>query len=202
VIFPWILERIDGPEIQAMRTQCVANAEGHVLEIGLGTGKTLPLYSPRVTSLAAIEPFLGINDTLRQRMNDVSFPIELRRAAGESIPFEQDRFDSVVVSLVLCSVRDSEQVLAEIHRVLKPGGRLLFFEHVASEEPGHRRWQERLNPLQRWVGCGCNLNRSTAETIQRAGFTIEQLDRRISREMPLLPNLFPLIVGSARKPTA
>jgi ubiquinone/menaquinone biosynthesis C-methylase UbiE len=198
-IFPWILEQLDGPEITALRAQCIGEAAGDVLEIGLGTGKTLPHYSPKVISLTAVEPNLGMKSRLDRRIAEASFPVDVQIGTGESLPFEDQRFDSVCVSLVLCSARDPLQVVREIRRVLKPGGTFHFFEHVASTDEATRRWQNRLNGIQRWIGCGCHLNRPTSETIVSAGMKIESLDRRISKEMPIAPSLFPLIVGTARK---
>lgn len=198
-IFPWILEQIEGPEITSLRAQCVGGASGEVLEIGLGTGKTLPHYSPLVTSLTAIEPNPGMKSILERRIAETSFPVDVHIVTGESLPFDDRRFDSACVSLVLCSAQDPLQVVREIRRVLKPGGTFHFFEHVSSTDEGIRRWQNRLNGLQRWIGCGCHLNRPTSETIESAGMKIESLDRRISKEMPIAPSLFPLIVGTARK---
>lgn len=201
-VFPWILERIDGPEIQALRSRCVARAEGRVLEIGLGTGKTLPHYGPNVESLVALEPRIGMTPSLRERLSGASFPVEVVEAAGESIPFRDESFDAVVISMVLCSVDLPSQVLAEVSRVLRPGGRFHFLEHVASEKPSYLKWQHRLNGLQRIIGCGCNLNRRTVDEVQTAGLIIEEMERHVSKEMPFIPELFPLVVATARKATS
>jgi ubiquinone/menaquinone biosynthesis C-methylase UbiE len=140
-----------------------------------------------------------MNRRLAERMKGISFPIELVPADGQRLDFANDSFDTVVVSLVLCTVPNPSDMLAEMFRVLRPGGQYLFFEHVASEDPKHRRWQDRLNPLQRLIGCGCNLNRETANLIEQAGFVIDREDRHITSEVPFNPELFPFISGRAVK---
>lgn len=198
-VFPWILEHVEGPEINELRGRCAEAAAGDVLEIGLGTGKTLHHYTSNVRSLTAIEPNVGMRKKLAERMAAAPIPITLVEAAGEKLPFDEARFDSVVLSLVMCTVDDPSRVLAEIRRVLKPGGRFHFFEHVASTTPKYRGWQDRLNWLQRIIGCGCNLNRDTESEIIQAGFEMESVERRISKDMPLVPELFPLVCGVAVK---
>lgn len=199
-VFPWIIEQIDGPEIQELRARCVAAARGDVLEIGLGTGKTVSHYGSSVRTLTAIEPNCGMRRRLDARLATAPLPVRLVQASGESLPFQDAQFDSVVVSLVLCSVQQPERVLAEIWRVLRPGGRFCYFEHVASDNPKHRRWQDRLNWLQRWIGCGCNLNRETESAICAAGFQIEDNERRVSKDMPIQPEWFPLVRGVGVRP--
>lgn len=198
-VFPWILEQIEGPEIRAMRQACVAPAQGDVLEIGLGTGKTIPEYGPAVRSLSAVEPNIGMRKRLDERIASASFPIDLVESAGESLPYQDDQFDSVVVSLVLCSVREPTAVIAEIRRVLKPGGTFHFFEHVANDDPSVRRWQNRMNWLQRIVGCGCNLNRDTRQAIEAGGFEITSMERCITTDISSVPHWFPFIFGHAKK---
>jgi ubiquinone/menaquinone biosynthesis C-methylase UbiE len=199
-VFPWILERIEGPEIHELRRRCVSEAGGDVLEIGLGTGKTLPHYGRAVRSLTAVEPNVGMRRALESRIAAAGVPVQLVQAAGERLPFDDERFDCVVLSLVLCTVDDPQATLGEIRRVLKPGGRCTFFEHVASEDAKSRRWQNRLNWIQRIVGCGCNLNRDSERAMRDAGFRIESAERRISRDMPINPRLFPFVLGVAVKP--
>lgn len=196
-VFPWILERIDGPEIQRLRKECLVGVEGNVLEIGLGTGMMLPHYPATIHSLTAVEPNVGMKRRLNERIAIAPFPVHLHEATGESLPFPDDRFDAVVVALVLCSVSDPARVLQEIRRVLRPGGTYHFLEHVISDNPAYVKWQHRLNGLQRLIGCGCNLNRPTGRYIAEAGFEISTLDRQVAREMPLAPDLFPFIAGIA-----
>ena len=196
VVFPWFLDWFEGPEIRALRARCVAGARGRVLEIGFGTGGTLPHYGSEVESITAVEPSGGMNRRARERIERSEIPVTIVPQAGEGLPFEDRSFDTVVTSLVLCSVSDPKQVLMETRRVLRADGRYQFLEHVAATEAGPRRWQERLNGLSRVLGCGCNLNRETEAMIRDAGFRIARIDREHSRAMPVT-SLYPLIVGAA-----
>ena len=140
---------------------------------------------------------VGMNRLAADRLAAVSFPTKLVPLAGERLPFDDASFDEVVVTLTLCSVDDPGQVLAEMRRVLKPGGRYHFFEHVAADDPWYRRLQEWLNPLQRVLGCGCNMNRETERSIADAGFTLETIERLVTPGAPVHPPLFPMILGVA-----
>jgi SAM-dependent methyltransferase len=127
-------------------------------------------------------------------------PAEMINAPAETLPFADGRFDTVVSTLVLCTVRDQPQALREIRRVLAPGGQLLFIEHVRSQDPRVARWQDRLNPLNRIVANGCNCNRSTLEAIRTAGFTLMDVFRGELQKAPSFVR--PLVVGSARSSAA
>jgi ubiquinone/menaquinone biosynthesis C-methylase UbiE len=125
--------------------------------------------------------------------------VEVASASLESLPWDASSFDAVVGMLVLCSVADASAALAEIHRVLRPGGALVFLEHVAAErEPGRLRWQRRIEPLWRRIAGNCHLTRRTADTIRAAGFMIEREQREsIRKAMPLVR---PSVRGVARRP--
>ncbi len=199
-IFPWLLDRaLSHPRIMARRAALVAGACGDVLEIGFGSGATLPFYDPvQVRRLTVVEPSEGMNRRAAARLAASPVPIRSVPGAGEQLPFADAAFDTVVCCLTLCSVHDVGQVLAEVRRVLKPGGRFLFLEHVLSDDPQQRRWQQRLNPVQRVVGVGCNLNRPSAELVRAAGFTLEPMP--VQEEEPAfgaLKTLTPLVMGSA-----
>ncbi|MFZ4689726.1 MAG: class I SAM-dependent methyltransferase [Polymorphobacter sp.] len=191
-IFPWLLDRTLGhPRIEARRAALVGQAVGEVLEIGFGSGATLPFYDPaKVTRLTVVEPSEGMNKRAAGRLATSPVPVTSVPGAGERLPFGDASFDTVVTCLTLCSVQDVPQVLAEIRRVLRPGGQFLFLEHVLSEDAGRQRWQRRLTPLQRVVGVGCHLDRDSAAMVRTAGFGLAPL---VQEEEPAFGAMAPLV---------
>jgi SAM-dependent methyltransferase len=127
-----------------LRRNALAPARGRVLEIGGGTGFNLPHYPADIEQLIVTEPAPGMLERARRRAAASDLPVTVQQASAESLPFEDSSFDTVVSTLVLCSVHDVDRAVAEIHRVLRPGGQLLFFEHVRSDDPRRARWQDRL----------------------------------------------------------
>jgi len=123
-------------------------------------------------------------------------PVEVSDAAGESLPFRDASFDVVVSTLVLCTVRDVDATLAEVRRVLRPGGRFVFVEHVRKTGDAGR-WQDRLRPLWSFVMGGCQLNRNTVDAIERAGLRIDKIEA--NRPKPMPPFAWPVMVGEARR---
>jgi len=177
------------------REQLVATLEGDVLEIGAGTGLNIPHYR-QARRVVALEPDLAYTRRLRERAAESSVPVEIVEGAAEALPFPDSSFDHVVATLALCSVSDLGLSLAEILRVLRPGGSLEFLEHVRGEG-GVARWQDRLTPIQRRVADGCRLNRDTAKEIEAAGLRVERIERfRLPAGHPLVR---PAIQGSALK---
>lgn len=181
--------------LSALRQRLLAEAGGRVLEIGAGTGANLPFYTARVESLTLVEPEAPMVRRLARRIAEQDRDVEVIEAAAERLPFEDGRFDTAVSTLVLCTVRDQARALAEIRRVLAPGGRLLFIEHVRADDPRLARWQDRLNGINRIVAHGCNCNRSTVDAMRRAGFAITSLTRDRLPKAP--PFLRPLVLGVA-----
>jgi SAM-dependent methyltransferase len=159
------------------RRELLAEATGRVIEIGAGTGLNFGHYPPAVSEVVAIEPDPHMLRRAREALSGAPVPVEVRRVRAESLPFADGEFDTAVSTLVLCSVRDPEAALGELRRVLRPDGLLLFFEHVRSQEPGHARWQDRLDRPWGWVAGGCHPNRDTAVSIERAGFRFRSLQR-------------------------
>jgi ubiquinone/menaquinone biosynthesis C-methylase UbiE len=201
-IFPWLLDKALGhPNIMRRRQALVGQAAGAVLEIGFGSGATLPFYDPaKVTSLTVVEPSDGMNRRAAAHLASSPVPIKSVPGAGERLNFADASFDTVVCCLTLCSVQDVGQVLAEVKRVLKPGGAFLFMEHVLSDDLERQRWQQRLNPVQRVVGVGCNLNRASAELVKAAGFRLDPMPvQEEERAFGALKTLTPLVMGCAIK---
>jgi ubiquinone/menaquinone biosynthesis C-methylase UbiE len=155
----------------------LASATGRVIEVGAGTGLNLPHYPTAVTEVVALEPDPHMFRRLVAAMGDAAVPVRVARASAEALPFDDATVDAVVMSLVLCSVPDVDEALAEARRVLEPGGRLLFFEHVRADDPRFARWQDRLERPWGVVGGGCHPNRDTLAAIRAAGFEVQEVER-------------------------
>jgi len=184
--------------VAELRRSLLAGASGRVLEIGAGTGANLPHYTAGLESLVLTEPESPMLRRLQVKAREHVPEAELLQASAEDLPFEDDSFDAVVSTLVLCGVDDQPRALREARRVLRPGGRLLFLEHVRADDPGLARFQDRMNWLNRLV-VGCDCNRSTLATIEAERFEVSQLDRTT---MPKAPKFVrPLIVGTATAPS-
>ena len=178
------------------RAVLLADARGRVLELGAGTGANVDLYPDAVTELVLAEPA----EPMAERLEAKHPHATVVRAPAEELPFDDDSFDTVVATLVLCTVRDVDRTVAEIARVLKPDGQLLFLEHIRSDNERMARWQHRLNPIQKRVACGCHLDRPTPDTLTAAGFGMERLEHG---ELPKAPPFVrPLAVGVATPPSA
>jgi ubiquinone/menaquinone biosynthesis C-methylase UbiE len=180
--------------VRALRQDLLADAFGRVLEIGAGTGINLPHYDGNVASLVITEPEPAMLRRLQQKAREQAPLAKVLRAPAEDLPFEDGTFDTVVSTLVLCGVDDQERALREARRVLRPGGRLLFMEHVRSDDPALARFQDRMNWLNRLI-VDCDCNRPTLTTIERAGFHVSRLDRTTLPKAPKFVR--PLIVGAA-----
>jgi ubiquinone/menaquinone biosynthesis C-methylase UbiE len=179
----------------AHRQQLLARATGRVLEIGGGTGANLRHYGPGVETLTVTEPEEPMLKRLRKKASTEAPHVVLVQAPAEELPFEDDSFDTAVSRLVLCGVDDQSRALGELRRVLKPGGTLLFIEHVRSDDPGLARLQDRVNGLNNFV-VGCDCNRRTLDSIRAAGFEVGDVEHTT---MPRSPRFVsPLIVGEAR----
>jgi ubiquinone/menaquinone biosynthesis C-methylase UbiE len=178
----------------ALRQNLLAEASGRVLEIGAGTGLNIPYYNGRIDSLVVTEPEPAMIRRLERAAHAHAPVPQVVAAPAENLPFDDDSFDTVVSTLVLCGVDDQVRALGEARRVLRPGGRLLFLEHVRSDDPALARFQDRMNWLNRLV-VQCDCNRQTLAIIESAGFSVARLERTT---MPKAPKFVrPLIFGSA-----
>jgi ubiquinone/menaquinone biosynthesis C-methylase UbiE len=194
--YDFFFARAERGGLRDLRRQALAEARGQTLEIGAGTGLNHDLYPAAVTELTLTEPFEPMARQLREKAAGLTIPVEVVEAPAESLPFPDARFDTVALTLVLCTVPEPDRALAEIARVLKPGGRFLFLEHVRAEEPRLAQWQDRLNPPWRVFGHGCNCNRDTLATIERSALTVERSERGRIPKMP--PLVKPMLIGAAR----
>jgi ubiquinone/menaquinone biosynthesis C-methylase UbiE len=186
--------------LRQMRRELLAGAGGRVLELGAGTGVNLDLYPDAVEDLVVIEPDPHMAKRLRAKLAGSGRRADVLEAPAERLPFGDDSFDTVVATLVLCTIPDPATALSEASRVLGPGGRLLFVEHVRAEDPGLARWQDRLERPWRFLGDGCHCNRDTVATIAGSRFEIEEIQRgRLPKAPPIVS---PLVRGSAVLPRA
>jgi SAM-dependent methyltransferase len=193
-----------------MRTALLSEARGRVVEIGAGTGVNLDLYGAGVEDLTLVEPDPHMGARLRQRLEEGAVapgpredapvredavPRRLVAAPAEAMPFADDTFDTGVATLVLCTVPDPVAAIAELARVLKPGGRLLFIEHVRSDDPHRALWQDRLEKPWRFLADGCHCNRDTAAALHASAFQVDRLEEgKLPKAIPIVR---PLIKGSA-----
>jgi SAM-dependent methyltransferase len=203
----------------AMRAELLAGARGRVIEIGAGTGVNLDLYGDGVEDLTLVEPDPHMGAQLRKRLAERSegaaetgagvsvdpadalaapvkpVPAQLAAAPAEALPFADDTFDTAVATLVLCTIPDPVAAIAEMARVLKPGGRLLFIEHVRAEDASSARWQDRLEKPWRFLADGCHCNRDTEANLRASSFKVEEIEHG---KMPkAAPIVRPLIRGTA-----
>lgn len=183
------------------RARLLADASGRTLELGAGTGLNASHYPPAVEALTLTEPFGPMADRLRERYARArpELAADVVEAPAERLPFDSGRFDTVVSTLVLCTVSDPEAALVEVARVLRPGGSLLFFEHVRATEPSLARWQDRLHGPWFALGHGCHCNRDTLAALERSPLEVERVERERSPSPAIVS---PTIEGRARRPVA
>jgi ubiquinone/menaquinone biosynthesis C-methylase UbiE len=193
--YDFFFARSERGGLRELRRGALAEASGRTLEIGAGTGLNHDLYPAAVTELVLTEPFAPMASQLRDKAAGLDRPVEVVEAPAEALPFPDASFDTVALTLVLCTVPDPDAALGEIARVLKPGGSFLFLEHVRARSPGLARWQDRLHGPWHAFGHGCHCNRDTAAAIERSPLRIERIERG---EIPKMPPLVkPMLRGRA-----
>ncbi|HEU5061241.1 MAG TPA: class I SAM-dependent methyltransferase [Kofleriaceae bacterium] len=176
----WVLSR---PAVQAERARLLAQARGAVIEIGVGTGLNLPHYPDAVTAITAAAPAAALDERAERRARERGIAVELVNARAESLPRASGTFDTAVTTFVLCTVADPAAAIGELARVLRPGGRILFLEHVVRARGAGRLVQRVLDPIHRPLTCGCSLVRDTAAALS-ARFALEEI---AELDLPGLP---------------
>lgn len=198
--FAAVYDRMNAPVEEAggweLRRELLSAAEGATLEIGAGTGVNLEHYPTAVTRLVLLEPEAPMAAKLRTKLAASRRDAEVVAGGANPLPFASHAFDTVVVTLVLCTVPDQGTALAEVDRVLKPGGRLLFLEHVRSEDERIARRQDRIRPVWNIIGRGCNPNRDTLAAIERSPLAVDVVRRERMDRAPSFTN--EILVGVAR----
>lgn len=175
-------------QIMKIRSKVVPHASGDVLELGCGGGINMEFYDPtRVTSFTGLDPSPELLAMSRAAAQARGMAADIQGGVGEAMPFDDARFDTVVTTFTLCSVADQAAVLAEIRRVLKPGGTALFLEHGAAPDAGVAKWQRRIEPLWKRIGGNCHLTRPISDAYEAAGFAV---DRQAAAYIPKTPRPF------------
>jgi ubiquinone/menaquinone biosynthesis C-methylase UbiE len=182
-----------------LRADLLRRAEGRVLEMSTGTGANFPHYPPdRELQIVAVEPDGGMLSRAVRRADELGLEVEFHQDGAYPLAFQSDSFDTAVYCLCLCTIPDPKRALAEAVRVLRPGGQLLFLEHVRARDPGLARWQDRLHGPWKFIGRGCNCNRDTRAVIEASGLELEEIEERLEVQIPV-PIVRPRISGVARK---
>jgi ubiquinone/menaquinone biosynthesis C-methylase UbiE len=199
ILFPFLMDVAmrDRPFTRFRKT-LLRGLSGHVLEIGAGTGLNLPHYEVGVERLTLVDVNPGVNRYVSKRIRLAPFPVDYTTLTAESLPFDDASFDAVVSTWTLCSIPDVQAALGEVRRVLKPGGEFRFVEHGLAPDAAVRRWQHRLNPIQRCVADGCHLNRDMTSLITGAGFDLTNLSQAYVPKTPKWVGYFTL--GTAVNP--
>jgi ubiquinone/menaquinone biosynthesis C-methylase UbiE len=185
-VFPHVLD-FSMRALEKLRAPTLAGASGEVLEIGFGTGLNLPHYPAGIAKVVTADPMNALPERVRTRIDAAPFPVEIHHlAADRRLPFEAGRFDCVTMTWTLCTIAEPLAALGEMRRVLRPGGRLLFIEHGRSDDPRVARWQDRWNPIQNVIACGCNVNRKIDALVEQGGFRLTSLERFLAERAPRL----------------
>ena len=184
-VFPRAMNRLmNTKQTRETRARVCAPLSGDIVEIGFGTGLNLPHLPPAVTVVLAVDP-LELGRTLASRRIAASpVSVEFVGLDGQLLPLADDSADAALSTWTLCSIPDPVAAVREINRVLRPGGTLHFVEHGCSPDPGVRKWQRRLNPIQRRIACGCNLDRDIPSILKDAGLSVDSLNTYYMKGSP------------------
>jgi ubiquinone/menaquinone biosynthesis C-methylase UbiE len=183
-VFPHLLE-LGMRALDELREPTLTRARGEVLEIGFGTGLNLRHYPDGIDRVVTVDPMDALAERVQARIEAAPFPVERHHLpADRRLPFEDGRFDCITMTWTLCTIPDPVAALAEMRRVLRPEGRLLFIEHGRSDDPRTARWQDRWNPIQNVIACGCNVNRKIDALVEQGGFELKRHDRFLAEGAP------------------
>jgi ubiquinone/menaquinone biosynthesis C-methylase UbiE len=196
-VLPWLVEKAcRSGAILEERKRWVPRARGEVLEVGVGSGLNLAFYdAATVSRVTGLDPSAPLLARARRRAEEALVPVELTRGHAEQLPFADHAFDSAVITYSMCSLADPARALAELRRVLRPGGELVFVEHGLAPDTRIARWQRRLTPVWRRLGGGCHLDRDIAAILRAAGYRTDDLHAGYSEGARLLSYTFE---GTAR----
>ena len=184
-VFPRLLDlAMSSRLLHAPRERTLAPARGRILEIGFGTGRNLTHYPPTVRRIEAIDPDLDLDRLSLPRIAHAAIEVDFHHLNAEHLPFEDERFDTVVSTFTLCSIPDVVHALGEVRRVLKRGGQFLFLEHGRAPDAGVVRWQDRLNRTWMPLAGGCHLNRPVRELVEDTGLRLQPVQQYYLGKVP------------------
>lgn len=173
------------PQIMKARSRIVPQASGDVLELGCGGGINMAFYDPaKINSFSGVDPSPALLDASRAAAQAKGMTADIRAGIGEALPFDDARFDTVAITFTLCSVHSPAQVLAEMRRVLRPGGKILFLEHGKAPDADVQKWQGRIEPIWKRIGGNCHLTRPITSAYEAAGFKIAGGDKTYTPKTP------------------
>lgn len=182
------------------RQEVLAGLKGRIIEVGAGNGLNFSHYPPEVTEVLAVEPEPYLRHKALEAAAAAPVPVTVVDGAADSLPAETEAFDAAVASLMLCSVPDQDAALAEMHRVVRAGGQLRFYEHIRADEPRRARLQDRVDHVWPHLMGGCHTGRDTVAAIERAGFVISSQRRFLFQPCALAGAVAPHVIGSAQRP--
>lgn len=184
-VLPWCIDVSCGMRaLRPERRRVAEGLQGTVVEVGFGSGLNLPFMPPSVTRVLAVEPSERARQIAAKRIRDAPCKVEFAGLDAQRVQLDDAIADSALSTFTLCTIPDAGRALAEIRRILKPGGRLFVLEHGAAPDPGVARWQSRLNSVQRTIAGGCNLNRNIRAMLENAGFLADRIDESYFPKMP------------------
>jgi ubiquinone/menaquinone biosynthesis C-methylase UbiE len=185
------------PQIMKARSRIVPDASGDVLELGCGGGINMAFYDPaKIKSFSGVDPSPALLERSREAAQAIGLEADIRGGVGEALPFSDASFDTVLITFTLCSVESQSQVLFEMRRVLRPGGKALFLEHGGAPDASVQKWQRRIEPIWKRIGGGCHLTRPISRAYEQAGFKMARVEKGY---MPKSPRPFSWIEwGEAR----
>lgn len=186
-IYPRVVDYLlSNPGVTQYRKAILAYVKGNILEIGFGTGLNLPCYPPSVKEITVIDTNEGMNSLARKRVEHSGIKVDLKLLNAETLPFEDNTFDSIVSTFTFCSIDNIDAALKEFLRILKPDGILIFLEHGLSSNQRISKWQNRINPFYKSFSDGCNLNRNIKDIIERNNFKFDFIEQFHSKHMIIL----------------
>jgi ubiquinone/menaquinone biosynthesis C-methylase UbiE len=193
-------EKTEAAGLAEHRDELLEGLRGRVLELGAGNGMNFRHYPSTVSEVVAVEPEPYLRGLAQEAAAQISVPIGVVEGDADALPFAEGGFDAAIASLVLCTVPDQDRALSELHRVIRPGGELRFYEHVIAKAPRYARFQRAAATVWPWFAGGCHPDRSTGDAIERAGFVIERARRFTFAPVAVEVVTAPRILGVARRP--